>query len=212
LRLRLSRSAQDRPRPPRGQRGGAADRRAARLRRVRARPRRVLPRRRLRRPGAARHGQGDLARAVGRDRARVRLVRAGGLPLMLGPRLEGRNGVGLVPPTLEHFRLHPAWEVQPEASRFMGPRFGELTPEEQEKRFKDTADSQTQIAWTSAYAGEKVGYRRMGLLPRSYFRSGEWYDEWLGEAFANTFPTDDLTARLDVPQRGSGDESQHAGE
>jgi len=201
---------------------------------------------------------------------------------MLGPRHEGRNGVALVPPTLEHFRLHPAWEVQPEASRFMGPRFGELTPEKQEKRFKETADGQTQIQWTIAYEGEpvgftgifhidwvrrdgetglfigrhdlygrgiaseavrlrtsfawrelrlrrvhnwvalanrgsrraneKVGYRRMGLLPRSYFRSGEWYDEWLGEAFANTFPTDDLTARLDVPQRGSGDESQHAGE
>ena len=77
---------------------------------------------------------------------------------MLGPRLEGRNGVALVPPTLEHFRLHPAWEVQPEASRFMGPRFGELTPEKQEKRFKETADGQTQIQWTIAYEGEPVGF------------------------------------------------------
>jgi len=28
----------------------------------------------------------------------------------------------------------------------------------------------------------------MGLFKRSYFRSGDWYDEWLGEAFPETFP------------------------
>ena len=40
----------------------------------------------------------------------------------------------------------------------------------------------------SRRANEKSGYRQMGLLPRSWFRSGEWYDEWLGEAFPETFP------------------------
>jgi RimJ/RimL family protein N-acetyltransferase len=40
----------------------------------------------------------------------------------------------------------------------------------------------------SRRANEKSGYRQMGLLPRSSFRSGEWYDEWLGEAFPETFP------------------------
>ena len=64
----------------------------------------------------------------------------------------------------------------------------------------------------SRRANEKVGYRRMGLLPRAYFRSGAWDDEWLGEAFARTFPAEGATATLDGPQRGSGGESHHAGE
>ena len=177
---------------------------------------------------------------------------------MLGPLLDGRGGGALVPPTLEHFKQRGAWVLQPEAGRFWGPRFGEFTPENAEKRFKEGAESNTEIEWTIAYeeepvgftgifhidwvrrdgesgifigrydlygrgigseavrlrtqfawnelrlhrvhnwiayanrgsrrANEKSGYRQMGLFPRSYFRSGEWYDEWLGEAFPRTFP------------------------
>ena len=177
---------------------------------------------------------------------------------MLGPRLDGRSGVTLVPPTLEHFKLRGPWMMQPEVGRFSGPRFGEITSENVEKRFKEAAESNTQIDWTIAYEGEPVGftgifhiswvrrdgesgifigrhdlfgrgiaseavrlrtqfawnelrlhrvhnwiahknrgsrraneksgYQQMGLFPRSFFRSGEWYDEWLGEAFPNTFP------------------------
>jgi len=177
---------------------------------------------------------------------------------MFGPRLEGRSGVTLVPPTLAHFRLHPAWETQPEVGRFWGPRFGELTQEHQEETFKKVGADQTQIQWTISYleepvgftgifdidwvrrdgesgifigradlfgrgiaseavrlrthfawrelrlhrvhnwiahanrgsrrANEKAGYRQMGLFRRSFFRSGEWYDEWLGEAYPHTFP------------------------
>ena len=177
---------------------------------------------------------------------------------MLGPERVGRNGVSLVPPTLDHFKLRLGWVVEPEVGRFWGPRFGELTDERQEKRFKDTAESNTEIEWTIAYQGEPVGfsgiygidwvrrdgesgifigrhdlygrgiasesvrlrtdfawnelrlhrvhnwiaqrnrgsrraneksgYTQMGLQPRSHFRSGEWYDEWLGEAFPHTFP------------------------
>ena len=177
---------------------------------------------------------------------------------MLGPRLDGRDGVALLPPTLEHFRLRGPWTLQPEVGRFWGPRFGDVTEESQDKRFRDAAESRTQVEWTIAYhdepvgftgifgidwvrrdgesgifigrhdlfgrgigseavrlrtgfawselrlhrvhnwislanrgsrrANEKSGYRQMGLLPRSYFRSGEWYDEWLGEAFPRTFP------------------------
>src|SRR5437016_3393959 len=40
----------------------------------------------------------------------------------------------------------------------------------------------------SRRANEKVGYTQMGLFRRSFFRSGEWYDEWLGEAYPHTFP------------------------
>jgi len=40
----------------------------------------------------------------------------------------------------------------------------------------------------SRRANEKSGYKQMGLQPRTFFRSGEWYDEWLGEAFPHTFP------------------------
>ena len=34
----------------------------------------------------------------------------------------------------------------------------------------------------SRRANEKAGYRQMGRFDRSWFRSGQWYDEWLGEA------------------------------
>ena len=77
---------------------------------------------------------------------------------MLGPTLVGRNGVSLVPPTLEHFRLRTSWVVAPEVGRFWGPRFGELTDERQEKRFKDTAESNTEIEWSIAYEDEPVGF------------------------------------------------------
>lgn len=177
---------------------------------------------------------------------------------MLGPRLVGRDGVELVPPTLDHFKLHGPWMMQPEVTRFWGPRFGEITEESAEKRFKEMADNKTSVEWSILYrdepvgltgifgidwvrrdgesgifigrhdlygrgiaseavrlrtayawtelrmhrvhnwiglanrgsrrANEKSGYKQMGLYRRSWFRSGEWYDEWLGEAFPHTFP------------------------
>ena len=36
----------------------------------------------------------------------------------------------------------------------------------------------------SRRANEKAGYRQMGRYPRSWFRSGQWHEEWLGEIFA----------------------------
>jgi RimJ/RimL family protein N-acetyltransferase len=177
---------------------------------------------------------------------------------MFGPRLEGRNGVALIPSTLEHFKLHGPWGMQPEVGRFWGPRFGDVTDENAETRFKEFGDSDTSVNWTIAYqeepvgftgifaidwvrrdgesgifigrhdlfgrgiaseavrlrtsfawrelrmhrvhnwiglanrgsrrANEKSGYRQMGLYRKSWFRSGEWYDEWLGEAYPHTFP------------------------
>ncbi|OLC21334.1 MAG: hypothetical protein AUH33_02030 [Chloroflexi bacterium 13_1_40CM_68_21] len=177
---------------------------------------------------------------------------------MLGPRLVGRNGVSLIPPTLDHFKLHLGWLGEPEVGRFWGPRFDELTEERQERRFKETAENNTEIEWTIAYhdepvgftgiggidwirrdgesgifigrhdlygrgiaseavrlrtafawnelrlhrvhnwiahanrgsrrANEKSGYTQIGLQPHAYFRSGDWHDEWLGEAFPHTFP------------------------
>lgn len=41
-------------------------------------------------------------------------------------------------------------------------------------------------------ANQKSGYVQVGTYPRSWFRSGEWVDEWLGEAFPRTFPPDNL--------------------
>lgn len=35
----------------------------------------------------------------------------------------------------------------------------------------------------SRRANEKAGYRQMGLMKRWFFRSGQWYDDWLGEVF-----------------------------
>lgn len=177
---------------------------------------------------------------------------------MIGPKLVGRNDVSLLPPTLDHFKLHGPWMMQPEVTRFWGPRFGEITEESAEKRFKEMAEGNSSIEWTIAYrdepvgltgifgidwvrrdgesgifigrhdlygrgiaseavrlrthyawtelrlhrvhnwighanrgsrrANEKSGYKQIGLYERSWFRSGEWYDEWLGEAFPHTFP------------------------
>jgi RimJ/RimL family protein N-acetyltransferase len=41
-------------------------------------------------------------------------------------------------------------------------------------------------------ANQKAGYTQIGTYPRSWFRSGEWVDEWLGEAFPDRFPQDSL--------------------
>jgi len=37
-------------------------------------------------------------------------------------------------------------------------------------------------------ANQKSGYVQIGTYPRSWHRSGEWVDEWLGEAFPHTYP------------------------
>ena len=41
-------------------------------------------------------------------------------------------------------------------------------------------------------ANQKAGYTQIGTYPRSWFRSGEWVDEWLGEAFPHTYPAEML--------------------
>jgi RimJ/RimL family protein N-acetyltransferase len=177
---------------------------------------------------------------------------------MHGPRLEGNGGVALVPPTLDHYKLSAKWMLEPEVGRFWGPRFGEVTDETAETRYKESGENQSSITWTITYNGdpvgftgifgidwirrdgesgifigrhdlfgrgiaseavrlrtafawnelrmhrvhnwiglanrgsrranEKSGYKQMGIYRRSWFRSGEWYDEWLGEAFPHTFP------------------------
>jgi RimJ/RimL family protein N-acetyltransferase len=44
----------------------------------------------------------------------------------------------------------------------------------------------------SRRANEKAGYRQMGLMKRYWFRSGQWYDDWLGEVFPPDNPADTL--------------------
>jgi RimJ/RimL family protein N-acetyltransferase len=177
---------------------------------------------------------------------------------MYGPRLDGRNGVALVPSTLDHVKMHGAWMLQPEVGRFFGPRFGNVTDDSAVERFKEWGESDTSINWSITFQGEPVGftgifgidwvrrdgesgifigrhdlfgrgiateavrlrtgyawselrlhrvhnwialanrgsrraneksgYKQIGVYRKSFFRSGEWYDEWLGEAFAHTFP------------------------
>lgn len=41
-------------------------------------------------------------------------------------------------------------------------------------------------------ANQKSGYRQIGTYPKSWYRSSEWIDEWLGEAFPRTYPADKL--------------------
>ncbi len=41
-------------------------------------------------------------------------------------------------------------------------------------------------------ANQKSGYAQVGTYPKIGYRSGEWIDDWLGEAFPHTFPADKL--------------------
>jgi RimJ/RimL family protein N-acetyltransferase len=50
----------------------------------------------------------------------------------------------------------------------------------------------------SRRANEKSGYRQMGLLKRYGFRSGQWYDDWLGEVF----PPDSVAGTFVPPSKG----------
>ncbi len=183
---------------------------------------------------------------------------------MLGPRIAGEKSVELRPPTLEDARLYGRWQLEPEVGRFWGPRFGDVSDEHAEKRFRETAEARETIMWTIAHqsepvgftgifdidwvardgesgifigrhdlygrgiasqavrlrtayawfelrlhrvhnwigvanlgsrrANEKAGYRQVGIIPRAWFRSQEWYDVWLGEAFPETFPGDLLSS------------------
>lgn len=76
---------------------------------------------------------------------------------MLGPRIVGRNGVELRPPTPEDQKLRIAWRALPETSRFFGPRMGEWTPEKMEERYRQDAEAQNGITWAIAYQDETVG-------------------------------------------------------
>jgi RimJ/RimL family protein N-acetyltransferase len=181
---------------------------------------------------------------------------------MFGPRIVGENGVELRPPVLEDYHLFRAWQLEPEVTRFWGPRFSTQTPANAEENMKKDGERRTSVSWSIAYQGEtvgftgvfdidwtrrdgetgifigrhdlygrgiaseavrlrmafiwnelrlhrthnwialanqgswranqKAGYGQIGTYPRSWFRSGEWFDEWLGEAFPHTFPADRL--------------------
>lgn len=170
---------------------------------------------------------------------------------MIGPRIEGRDGIALVPATLEHQRQNWSWMTLPETTRFWGIRTMDLRKEHAEERYRKNAADPTSVIWTIAYAGEsvgfaglfgidwvardaesgifigrhdlygkgiaseairlrtryawdelrlgrvhnwiglrnrgsrraneKAGYRQIGRFDRSWYRSGQWHDEWLGE-------------------------------
>ena len=77
---------------------------------------------------------------------------------MLGPRLVGRNGIELRPPTLDDHLQELEWLAQPEATRFWSPRHGNWTRERVEERFKKRVTDLTQVSWAVAYQGETVGF------------------------------------------------------
>ncbi len=181
---------------------------------------------------------------------------------MFGPRIVGDNGVELRPPVLDDYKRNAKWQMEPETTRFWGPRFSTQTESTIEERMKKDGASKTSVVWSIVYEGEtvgftgvfdinwvdrdgetgifigrhdlygrgiaseavrlrmafvwnqlglrrthnwialanrgswranqKAGYTQIGTFPRSWFRSGEWFDEWLGEAFPHTFPADRL--------------------
>lgn len=77
---------------------------------------------------------------------------------MLGPRLAGRQGVTLAPPTLEDYRRYPGWAAQPEITYYWGPRAGEWTSAALEDRFKEDAKSPTSVNWSIQLEGASVGF------------------------------------------------------
>ncbi len=77
---------------------------------------------------------------------------------MLGPRLVGRKGVVLRPPTLEDQRRDLEWQLEPETTRFWGPRFMEITPDTALARLKRQAEGTNGIAWSIEFEGEHVGF------------------------------------------------------
>ncbi len=189
---------------------------------------------------------------------------------MFGPRIVGDHGIELRPPTLEDYKLFTDWQMQPEVTRFWGPRFTTETIATAEERLKRHLESGDSVSWSITYGGDTVGftgifdiswtdrdgetgifigrhdlygkgiaseavrlrmafiwnelglhrthnwialanegswranqksgYSQIGTYPRSWFRSGEWFDEWLGEAFPNTFPA----GKLPSPWRDEG--------
>jgi len=236
----------------RGQRGRAQDSDETRVHGVRARSRCRLSRTARTSMSSSCAWRRRPGRSAGAPSASNPPLARGRDALMLGPKLVGRSGVALVPMTLEYFKLHGPWMLQPEVGRFWGPRFGEVTDESAEKRYTEFVDSETSVNWTIAYLdepvgftgifdidwvrrdgesgsssgatissaegsrvkrsgsepishgancgciecttgsrrqpriappNEKAGYKQMGLFRHSFFRSGEWYDEWLGEAY-----------------------------
>lgn len=76
---------------------------------------------------------------------------------MLGPRVPGRNGVSLAPPTLDDYKRYPAWAGQPEITYFWGPRAGEWTAAALEERFKEDAKSEDNVTWAIHLEGKAVG-------------------------------------------------------
>lgn len=50
----------------------------------------------------------------------------------------------------------------------------------------------------SRRANQKAGYQQMGLMKRYVFRSGQWYDDWLGEVFSPDFSS----ATFSPPSKG----------
>ena len=77
---------------------------------------------------------------------------------MLGPLIEGRNGIALRPLTLEDQRRDLEWQLEPETTRFWGPRFMEVTADTALARLKRMAESTTGVAWSIYYQGEHVGF------------------------------------------------------
>jgi RimJ/RimL family protein N-acetyltransferase len=76
---------------------------------------------------------------------------------MLGPRLDGANGVSLRTLTLEDDLQQAEWMLEPEATRFWGWRTRSHSAEELEKRFKENAKSDTSVNWSIYYGEELVG-------------------------------------------------------
>ncbi len=77
---------------------------------------------------------------------------------MLGPRVVGRDGVSLAPPTVKDHKLSRLWFAQPELSYFGGARGGNWTDAAAEEDFAGAAKNEAQVHWVIQVEGKTVGF------------------------------------------------------
>jgi RimJ/RimL family protein N-acetyltransferase len=77
---------------------------------------------------------------------------------MFGPRIAGDNGIELRPPVLEDYHFFSTSQMQPEVTRFWGPRFTSETPAAAEESLKKDLEGKNSVLWSIAYQGETVGF------------------------------------------------------
>src|SRR5438045_2846856 len=77
---------------------------------------------------------------------------------MFGPHIDGGQGTSLRPPTQEDYEVRMRWQLEPETTRFWGPRFTSRTAEDLLERIKKEGEDPNSVSWSIAHQQETVGF------------------------------------------------------